>query len=188
MRMKHDFHEGFTHHIHLGITQYLLLAPVDSDNISCLPDHEHRISDQVEQRLVPLLRRRELLRALGDFLLQLGRVALNLLLQQLSFRDISHEGSGIDQAPAFGIKQRGRVNLHINRLAVSSQKDRFNRGAPLRHQLFQIGEDFRLSPLRNDVPQAHAQHFFSRIPQFLQFGLVDMHEVPGLVQLMDHFG
>ena len=123
----------------------------------------------------------------GNLLLQLRRIALNLLLQQLALRDIPHEGAGMQQPPAFGIQEGGRVNLHINGRAVPGEKDRLDGAAAVGHQAFQIGQDLGLPPLRNDVPQAHPLHVLMRISQLFQLCLVDMHKQPGLVQLVDHF-
>ena len=88
--------------------------------------------------------------------------------------------------PAIGIKECGGMDLDVDRPPFAGEKDGFDGAAALGHELFQVRQDLTLLPLRNDIPQAHPQHLFARIAQPFELGLVDVHELPRSVDLVDH--
>jgi len=78
------------------------------------------------------------------------------------------------------------MNFHVDRVAVPGHKHGLYRAAPLRDQPLQIGQHLRLTALGNEIPKAHLKHLLQGIAELVQTGLIDMHKLAGLVQLIDH--
>ncbi len=117
LRRHHIEHTPADDH-RFGIPQRLFLSFVDRHDGAAGVHHEHRVGDEVEERLVARLRRDQLLGPLRHRLLQTGRVVLEFLLQAMALGHIADERPRMHESAAFLVEQRRGVNLHVDRTAV----------------------------------------------------------------------